>query len=92
MLDLGDFVPGEPGRVFNRLLERGVRRAACHDIQIVAVTPVFGHPPLIGRQQNRPRCRSKTFNLDEAKLTGTDIQTCDIISKVLLVDIVDLPA
>jgi len=59
--DLRHLIPLKPGRVSNRLLK--VRRSVApgYHIEPVAVTSIFGHAPLIGRQQHCACCGTEAF-------------------------------
>ncbi len=63
MSHLGDLVPGEPCRVIDRLLHRGLRGTVGNHIKPVAIAAVFRHTPFVGREQDRARGTSQTFNL-----------------------------
>jgi len=92
MINLLHLMPLQPGRVFHRVLEFRRFFAALYDIEPVTISPVLGNPPFIRGKQDPPGFSRNPSAFYEARLPGVQVEAGDVVTEVLLVNIVNLPA
>lgn len=85
-------MPREPGWILDGSLKGWLGPAICDDVQPVAFPAVLRNPPFVRREQDRAGRLTQSFDLDETKLPRIQIETGEVVAKVLLMDIIDLTA
>src|SRR3990172_3761290 len=90
MRNLFHFIPLESGRVFDRLLQLGLRITIGNYIKPVTVPAVFSNTALIWCKQNLSCRTADAFNFYESEFAGIQVKTGNIVAEVLFMDIEDL--
>ena len=65
MLDLLNFVPGEPRGIFDRIPELWIGVAVGHDVKPIAISAILGNTALVWSEEHGPGRGTDTFDLDE---------------------------